>query len=121
LIDESKVVHGGNSDENEKYIEPTIIINATDEDKCMKEEIFGPILPLVTVKDHNDAIDYINNQFVIIFFFKSSLSTLFILQSEKPLALYVFSKNDQIYNEFLNRTSSGSFALNDVLIQCARN
>jgi hypothetical protein len=91
LIDESKVVHGGNSDENEKYIEPTIIINATDEDKCMKEEIFGPILPLVTVKDHNDAIDYINNQFVIIFFL-NPLFQLFLFYKVKNRWLCMFSQ-----------------------------
>jgi aldehyde dehydrogenase (NAD+) len=62
LIDPKKVVFGGDSDEKTNYISPTIIFNATDEDKCMKEEIFGPVLPFMTVKDHNQAIEFINNQ-----------------------------------------------------------
>ena len=67
LIDPSKVGHGGNSDEAEKYIEPTIILNADENDKCMQEEIFGPVLPFINVKDHNEAIDFINNRFALDF------------------------------------------------------
>ena len=44
------------------------MVNVTEDDKVMKEEIFGPILPFVTVKDYNEAIEFIDNRFLFIFF-----------------------------------------------------
>jgi acyl-CoA reductase-like NAD-dependent aldehyde dehydrogenase len=61
LIDKSKVVIGGDCDPQDKYISPTIMFNVTKEDKVMHEEIFGPILPFVTVSNHEEAIDFIND------------------------------------------------------------
>jgi aldehyde dehydrogenase (NAD+) len=60
LIDKSKVVIGGESDSKEKYISPTVMFNCTRSDKVMQEEIFGPILPFVTVNNYQEAIDFIN-------------------------------------------------------------
>jgi aldehyde dehydrogenase (NAD+) len=65
LIDKSKIVIGGDHDESQKYIEPTILFNVTPEDKIMQEEIFGPVLPFITVKNHEEAIDFINERFVL--------------------------------------------------------
>ena len=62
LVDKSKVVIGGESDPNERYIAPTILHDVKADDKIMKEEIFGPLLPFVTVKDHNEAIQFINSR-----------------------------------------------------------
>ena len=62
LIDPAKVYIGGETDAAEKYISPTIMTNVKPEDKVMQEEIFGPILPFITVKDHNDAINFINER-----------------------------------------------------------
>ena len=69
MIDPSKVVFGGKTDETVNYIEPTIIFNANENDKCMKEEIFGPVLPFITIKNQNEAIDFINSRFVYRFQF----------------------------------------------------
>lgn len=52
---------GGESDAKEKYISPTVMFNVTKEDKVMHEEIFGPVLPFVTVSNHEEAIDFIND------------------------------------------------------------
>ena len=68
----------------------------------MKEEIFGPILPLVEYEKIDDAIDYINN-------------------NDKPLALYVFSNDDAVVNHVKEMTSSGGFTANDTMTHAACN
>ncbi|CAF0702827.1 unnamed protein product [Brachionus calyciflorus] len=98
LIDQSKVVVGGESDKSQKFIAPTVMFNVTPEDKVMSEEIFGPVLPFITVNNRQEAIDFINSR-------------------DKPLALYVFANDDKIYEDFQNNTTSGSFGYNDVLVQ----
>ena len=92
--------YGGEHDESTRYIAPTVMVGCTEDDAVMKEEIFGPILPIVLVKSSNDAIEFINRH-------------------DKPLALYVFATKNQVYEDFVERTSSGSCLLNDCLVQCA--
>ncbi|KAM7329668.1 hypothetical protein ACRRTK_011281 [Alexandromys fortis] len=75
-------------------LSPTVLADVQDSEPVMQEEIFGPILPLVTVKSLDEAINFIN-------------------QREKPLALYAFSNNSQVVNQMLERTSSGGFGGND--------
>lgn len=89
---------GGQTDENILFISPTIMFNVNSNDKVMQEEIFGPILPFITVSNYEEAINFINDK-------------------DKPLALYVFAQNDKIYEEFKNRTTSGSYAYNECLLQ----
>ena len=67
MIDQSKVVIGGDNDPKEKYISPTIMFNCTRGDKVMQEEIFGPILPFITVTDYQAAIDFINEGYLYVF------------------------------------------------------
>lgn len=98
MLDKSKVAIGGDSDEATKYISPTVMINVSPEDPIMQEEIFGPILPIVTVQSQQEAIDFINER-------------------EKPLALYVFASKTSVYDEFRLNTTSGSYAFNEVLMQ----
>lgn len=102
LIDKSKVAIGGQSNANDRFISPTIMTGVSKDDRVMQEEIFGPILPFITVKDLNEAINFINER-------------------EKPLALYLFTNNLSVFEEFKNRTSSGSFGLNEVLMQISCN
>lgn len=97
LIDENKIAHGGKTDEKDMYIEPTILINVSPEDKSMQEEIFGPVLPIVPISSPEEAIAFINER-------------------EKPLALYVFSKNKKVVEQVLRNTSSGGAIANDVLM-----
>tara|TARA_B100001057_G_scaffold209354_2_gene210053 strand:- start:4778 stop:6235 length:1458 start_codon:yes stop_codon:yes gene_type:complete len=77
---------------------PTIILNPTDDMKVMKEEIFGPILPVKTYSNFKDTIKYINN-------------------NPKALALYYFGDDKNEVDEILNNTSSGQVAINEVLFQ----
>lgn len=62
LLDSSKIVHGGEISEEELYISPTFMFNVSPDDKVMQEEIFGPILPFITVSNHEEAINFINNR-----------------------------------------------------------
>lgn len=72
-----KVVLGGECDETQLYIAPTVVENVSPEDSLMSDEIFGPILPIMTVKSLDEAITYVNN-------------------GDHPLALYVFAGDSAI-------------------------
>ena len=78
----------------------TILTNVSTEDDVMKEEIFGPILPIVNVSSAQEAIDFINER-------------------EKPLTLYVFSEDTKVQNKFMNETSSGGLTINETIFQLA--
>ncbi|MCH6200131.1 aldehyde dehydrogenase family protein [Aquiflexum sp. LQ15W] len=93
----AKIEFGGNSNGQENYIEPTILSNVTWEMKVLQEEIFGPILPVVTYDNLDAAILMVNQQ-------------------PKPLAFYVFSKNDEKINTIFNETSSGAALANDCAV-----
>ncbi len=94
----ANVYFGGNSDEVDHFISPTIITDLTKEMQIMKDEIFGPILPILPFTSQEDVVNMIN-------------------EGEKPLALYVFSKDKEFETFVLNHTSSGSAVVNDCLIQ----
>lgn len=95
---EKNVVFGGAYDRDDKYIEPTILDNITFKDPVVCEEIFGPLLPVVPVRNADEAIHFINS-------------------GEKPLALYLFCEGTLLRNRFVNETSSGSILVNDTMIQ----
>ncbi|XP_022250571.1 aldehyde dehydrogenase, dimeric NADP-preferring-like isoform X2 [Limulus polyphemus] len=97
LITNSTVVVGGDFVEEECYISPTILKDVKISDPVMEEEIFGPVLPIVPVKDVDEAISIINSK-------------------ERPLSLYLFSTKDEVIKKFLNSTSSGSFCVNDTVV-----
>ncbi|XP_066921725.1 aldehyde dehydrogenase family 3 member B2-like [Clytia hemisphaerica] len=98
LIDPSKVVYGNHLDEKDLYISPTIMKNVSSDDPVMQEEIFGPILPVLSVANVDEAVE-------------------FVQENEKPLALYVFSKKNDVVNDILARTSSGTVCVNDCVLQ----
>ncbi|MBL1178676.1 aldehyde dehydrogenase [Pantanalinema sp. GBBB05] len=97
LKDQTPIV-GGQFDPATRYIAPTILDNVTWDDAIMQEEIFGPILPVLTYDDLNTAIAQINSR-------------------PKPLALYLFSTNEQTQKHVLQSTSSGGVCLNDTVMQ----
>lgn len=97
LMSAGKVKYGGKVDEATNFIEPTIIVDVGPGDKIMQEEIFGPLLPVITVKDADEAISIINGK-------------------EKPLAMYLFSKNKEVVDKILSSTSSGGVTVNDTLM-----
>ncbi|KAK3605558.1 hypothetical protein CHS0354_005859 [Potamilus streckersoni] len=93
-----KVAVGGETDETQRFIAPTILTDVKFSDPIMQEEIFGPILPIITVQNEDEAIN-------------------FILNHEKPLTMYIFSQNSTLIEKFLESTSSGSVCVNDTLMQ----
>lgn len=97
LIDDPSIIlsHGGDYDLSALYIEPTIM-KVDRYSKVMAEEIFGPLLPIMTYQSINEAIDYINN-------------------NEKPLALYLFTQNNKIKKQILSNTTSGGVSINDTI------
>ncbi|KAJ3646381.1 hypothetical protein Zmor_023971 [Zophobas morio] len=100
LMDGTKIAYGGDHDSEERYIQPTIVVDVKPTDLIMQEEIFGPILPIVNVDSAVDAINFINAR-------------------EKPLALYVFSNKKSDVNLFLKNTSSGGVCVNDTVMHFA--
>uniref|UniRef100_A0A8C5XRH5 Aldehyde dehydrogenase 3 family member B1 n=1 Tax=Microcebus murinus TaxID=30608 RepID=A0A8C5XRH5_MICMU len=94
LLGCGRVAIGGQSDESQRYIAPTVLVDVRETEPVMQEEIFGPILPIVNVRSLDEAIDFINRR-------------------EKPLALYAFSNSSQVVKRVLARTSSGGFCGND--------
>ncbi|MGH0161573.1 UNVERIFIED_CONTAM: hypothetical protein FKN15_041372 [Acipenser sinensis] len=97
LLEGETVALGGESDEADCFIAPTVLTGVTGSSKVMQEEIFGPVLPLVSVGSVDEAIRFIN-------------------QREKPLALYVFSSDSKLIKRMIAETSSGGVTANDVLL-----
>lgn len=95
LIDESKLVFGGNHD-GLKF-EPTVLDNVTFNDKIMQEEIFGPLMPIIVFDNIYDLIMTLNNM-------------------EKPLAFYLFSQNKKFAKTVFNIMSYGGGCFNDVIM-----
>lgn len=62
MLQGANVAIGGETDANEKYIAPTIVVDAKDTDLVMQDEIFGPILPIVNVQNAYEAIQFINSR-----------------------------------------------------------
>ena len=93
-LEGQNIVHGGNVDVEQRFIEPTIVLEPTLDSPLMQEEIFGPILPIVTVDSMEDAVEFIN-------------------QRAKPLAMYIFTQRKHIEQMLLKRTSAGSVCIND--------
>ncbi|KPA13270.1 aldehyde dehydrogenase [Candidatus Magnetomorum sp. HK-1] len=97
LLDQSKVYHGGTYELSERYFEPTIMSDVSFDDKIMTEEIFGPILPVLTY----DNIDTVINE---------------IKARPKPLACYVFTDDNTIKSKILNEISFGGGGVNDAVM-----
>lgn len=96
MLDGVDVVHGGRHHRPTRYIEPTIVVDPPDGHPLLTDEIFGPILPVVTVADVEDAISRINNQ-------------------PEPLAVYVLADDADVAERVLTSTRSGTAAVNSVL------
>ncbi|XP_035159018.2 aldehyde dehydrogenase family 3 member A2 isoform X1 [Callithrix jacchus] len=102
LLEGQKIAFGGETDEATRYIAPTVLTDVDPKTKVMQEEIFGPVLPIVPVKNVDEAINFINER-------------------EKPLALYVFSHNHKLIKRMIDETSSGGVTGNDVIMHFMLN
>lgn len=100
LLDPEKLVYGGEADPEALRIAPAVMDNVTREDKVMQEEIFGPILPVISFDEIGQAFD-------------------FVLKGEKPLAAYLFTRNKETEKQFLERISFGGGCINDTIMHLA--
>lgn len=100
LLEGQDVALGGGSDRDSLFIEPTVLVDVDPDSPVMQDEIFGPILPVLTYRTLDEAIDFINDR-------------------PKPLALYVFTGGRKAREEVLNRTSSGGAAVNQTVLHLA--
>ncbi|XP_009593287.1 aldehyde dehydrogenase [Nicotiana tomentosiformis] len=104
LLDDNKVVdkvvHGGQRDENNLKIAPTILLDVPEDSLIMKEEIFGPLLLILTVNKVEESIQFINAR-------------------EKPLAAYLFTGDKKLEEEFVRNISAGGLLINDTTLHIA--
>ena len=105
---DGNIIYGGHADAQERFIEPTIIENVALDSPVMTEEIFGPILPMITISCHPERSEGSFSQQVIDF----------VTQREKPLAFYYFGKESDGW-DIIRRTSSGGGCINDVIMHIA--
>ncbi len=96
LIDATKVYCGGHSDAGQRYISPTVLRGSQWEDAAMQEEIFGPVLPVISFNSLEEVVEKIN-------------------QRPSPLALYFFSKSTKKLEQLQQKVSYGGGCFNDTL------
>ncbi|WP_430403037.1 aldehyde dehydrogenase [Fluviicola sp.] len=102
LLDQNKVYSGGKIDEENRIIEPTLIQDVTFDDAIMQEEIFGPLLPVLTYDSIDEAIREIKKR-------------------EKPLSCYLFTNDSVLKNKLLNELSFGGGAVNESLMHISNS
>lgn len=101
-IENSDVLYGGKVMEEERFIAPALLDVKDMNVPVMQDEIFGPVLPIVTYNDLEEVIAFINSR-------------------PKPLALYLFSEDNKEHRQILKYTSSGSMGINETVMQVANN
>lgn len=100
LMNAGEIVAGGIFSADKRYVAPTIITGVTADDPIMEDEIFGPILPVLEFNDFSEIFPVISRH-------------------QKSLAAYIFTTSRTRKREFMNRTQSGSVAVNDTVLQIA--
>ncbi len=94
----ASLINGGLTDSDQNFISPTVLDNVASDSKILEEEIFGPLLPVMSYKNLDEVIAYINAK-------------------PKPLALYIYSKNNINIDKVLTETSSGDAVINHNMLQ----
>ena len=102
LLDTDTLTFGGESDRDKRLISPTILENVSFEDTIMQEEIFGPILPILSFTDINEAIAKVKER-------------------PKPLSCYIYSKNREAIEKLLKEVSFGGGAVNDSVMHLSNS
>ncbi len=100
LLDEKKIFYGGNTNESDLYISPTILENITFSDRIMQEEIFGPVLPIIEFTEPEEIIENVK-------------------KFAKPLSFYVFSKSKSFQKKMIQEIEAGNANINDTVMQFA--
>ena len=98
----AELVFGGGSDRTDRYIEPTILTNMTEDMEIMNEEVFGPVLSVLSYSERSEVLEI-------------------IAKRPTPLAFYVYSTNKDNINYFLQNSTSGSAVVNNNCIQSGTN
>ncbi len=96
LLEEGRIVHGGQRDANDLFIAPTILVELPENARAMREEIFGPILPVLEFEDLDGALKSLRDH-------------------PTPLALYLFTHSEAIQERVLAETRSGGVCINDTV------
>ena len=99
-LKDGNIIIGGQTDRADKFIAPTLLEDVSEEADVMQDEIFGPILPIFSYGNLREAIEFVNER-------------------SKPLALYIFSKNEKKIDAILEQTSAGGVTINDTLMHIA--
>ena len=99
-LSEGHIIYGGDTDEESLFIGPTLMDEIDKSGKIMKDEIFGPILPIITYKEIEEAIQWVCDR-------------------PDPLALYLFSKNEKIIDRIITRVPFGGGSINDTISHLA--
>lgn len=97
LLDSGRAVIGGTFDLEKRYVAPTVLVDVDPASPVMADEIFGPILPIVAVADHREAVNFIRSR-------------------EKPLAMYAFTSRPEVRAAIENETSSGGLVFGGVML-----
>ncbi len=97
LMKSGRVVVGGQNDGAERYIAPTVLVDVPEDSPIMKEEVFGPILPVLEISSVDAVIQWVNSR-------------------PTPLGLYVFAEDASVAERILDATRSGDAAVNDCTI-----
>ena len=93
-LDGQQIAFGGDRNDEDKYLGPTLVSDPDPDSPLMQEEIFGPILPILTVESMDEAVAFVNRR-------------------AKPLALYVFTNRESVKQQVIEQTSAGSMCVND--------
>jgi len=99
-LKDGNLYYGGNYDEETLYFEPTILTDIKEDASVLKEEIFGPIFPIMTFDNLSEVIEYVNRR-------------------DNPLALYYFSEDKNNIEKVIKETSSGGVTINDTILHVA--
>jgi aldehyde dehydrogenase (NAD+) len=102
LLEGENAVIGGGVDEARRFIEPTVLLDVTESSPVMQEEIFGPILPVMTYESLDECISFIRRR-------------------PKPLALYLFTQNKAAERKVLDSCSFGGGCINDTIVHMANS
>lgn len=102
LLDQSTIYLGGAYNRETRYFEPTVLTDSTFEDRVMQEEIFGPILPVITYNDLSEAIQQVKER-------------------PKPLSCYIFTSDLRIKQRILQEVSFGGGAVNDAIMHVSNS
>jgi len=100
LLGSGDIAIGGQVDPTDRFISPTVLVNVPHDAPIMGEEIFGPILPVITIRDVDDAIAFVNAR-------------------PKPLAMYIFAKDRVAQQRIIGRTSAGGVTVNHAWLHLA--